>query len=152
MVKIKVEKSSPVRRIKGEVNNLIAPGGQFLAKLDEFPREGDFVVRVRATAVVPRGAGWPRLRVALGVRADVRAPQKTLALADVKGGGEQLLEFRGRIENFPLPGHNPKFPGLLVRLVNEYDDGSGFLQAGQKKKKKKNAPKDPALELSLIHI
>ena len=146
VVKIRVEKSSPVRRIKGEVSNLIAPGGQFLAKLDEFPREGDFVVRVRATAVVPRGAGWPRLRVALGVRADVRAPQKTLALADVKGGGEQLLEFRGRIENFPLPGHNPKFPGLLVRLVNEYDDGSGFLQAGQKKKKKKNSPKDPALE------
>lgn len=146
VVKIKVEKSSPVRRIKGEVNNLVAPGGQFLAKLDEFPREGDFVVRVRATAVVPSGAGWPRLRVALGVRADVRAPQKTLALADVKGGGEQLLEFRGRIENFPLPGHNPKYPGLLVRLVNEYDDGSGFLQAGKKKKKKKNAPKDPALE------
>ena len=57
-----------------------------------------------------------------------------------------MLEFRGRIENFPLPGHNPKFPGLLVRLVNEYDDGSGFLQAGQKKKKKKNVPKDPALE------
>ena len=148
VVKARVEKSEKVRRMKGEVSNDLLPGGQFLARLNEFPRIGEFLVRVHVRAKVPEEAGWPKLRVTVGVRADVQAAAKTLAVADVKEG-KQVLEFRGRMEDFPLPGHNPKFPGVLVRLLNEYDDGSGFLQ----RKAKKNAPPDPAVKTqSVIHV
>ena len=40
------------------------------------------------------------------------------------------------VSRIPLPGHNPKFPGLLVRLTNQYDDGSGFIKLDDKKKQK----------------
>ena len=71
----------------------------------------------------------------MGVRADVKASQLTLATVDV-AEGEQEIVLGGRIEDFPLPGHNPKFPGLLVRLTNQYDDGSGFIKLDDKKKQK----------------
>ena len=144
VVKARVEKSAPVRRVKGLVDNTLLPGGQFLAKFDEFPREGKFRVKLHVVTKVPNGAGLPRLRVTLGVRADVRAPSETLTVADVKSG-QQVLEFTGRMENFPLPGHNPKYPGLLVRLTNEYDDGSGFItrKLPKRKKPKKGQPSEP---------
>ncbi|MFP6901495.1 MAG: DUF1592 domain-containing protein, partial [Opitutales bacterium] len=122
----------------------LLPGAQFWAKFDNFPREGQFVVRVHLTAKVPEEAGWPSLQVTMGVRADTQAAQRPLAVVDLKGG-KQELEFRGWIEDFPLPGHNPKFPGLLIRLTNTYDDGSGFFQRNRGKKKKKNALEDPDL-------
>ena len=146
VVKARVEKSSPIRRVKGVTGNTVVPGAQYLAKFDEFPREGTFRLRVHASAKVPKGAGLPRMRITIGVRADVQAPQETLVVADVKPGA-QVLEFTGRIEDFPLPGHNPKYPGLLARITNEYDDGSGFIKRKPKKPKKgeKAPPPDPDL-------
>ena len=132
-------KSAKVRRVKGEVSNRLGPGSRFLVRLDEFPREGDVVVRVRAHAVVPDQAGFPRMKVTMGVRADVRAPEKTLAEIDVTNTEPQTFTFRGRIESFPLPGHNPKYPGLQVTVYNVYEDG----KPTPKKKNRKNLPLEP---------
>ncbi|GIT28239.1 MAG: hypothetical protein Ct9H300mP1_02850 [Planctomycetaceae bacterium] len=108
----------------------------------KFPREGEVVVRVRAHAVVPPGAGVPRMRIGMGVRADVRAPEKTLAEVDVANSEPRTFTFRGRIESFPLPGHNPKYPGLQVTVYNAYEDGRPKTRK-KKKKKKKKAPVEP---------
>ena len=43
VVKARVEKSSPIRRVKGVTGNTVVPGAQYLAKFDEFPREGTFL-------------------------------------------------------------------------------------------------------------
>ena len=32
----------------------------------------------------------------------------------------------GRIESMPLPGHNPKFPGILITVANAYDLGPDY--------------------------
>ena len=135
VVKGRTEKSEKVRRIKGLTTNELLPGSQFLAKFSEFPREGEFQLKISATAKVPKGQGLPVLHISMGVRADVKASQLTLATVDV-AEGEQEIVLGGRIEDFPLPGHNPKFPGLLVRLTNQYDDGSGFIKLDDKKKQK----------------
>ena len=137
-------KSAKVRRVKGEVSNRLGPGSRFLARLDEFPREGDVVVRVRAHAVVPDQAGFPRMKVTMGVRADVRAPEKTLAEIDVTNTEPQTFTFRGRIESFPLPGHNPKYPGLQVTVYNVYEDGKPIPKKKRMaKKNRKNLPLEP---------
>ncbi|MDG2219838.1 MAG: DUF1592 domain-containing protein [Rubripirellula sp.] len=105
--------------------NRMLPQGRFLGRMLEFPREGDFVVRVKAGAVVPDGMGVPRMRVAMGLRSDTQSPAKILGEIDVRNPetDQQVYEFRGRIEEFPLPGHNPKFPGITITLFNVYDDG-----------------------------
>jgi len=137
-------KSAKVRRVKGEVSNRLGPGSRFLVRLDEFPREGDVVVRVRAHAVVPDQAGFPRMKVTMGVRADVRAPEKTLAEIDVTNTEPQTFTFRGRIESFPLPGHNPKYPGLQVTVYNVYEDGKPVPKKKRMaKKNRKNLPLEP---------
>ena len=152
IVKRRVSKSSPAKKGEGTVEgNVILPGRSFMGKFDKFPREGEFRVRIYTTCEIPEGAGIPEMQVSVGVRADVHSPQKTLAVAEVPAG-EQVFEFIGRIENFPIPGHNPKYPGLLVKVSNEYDDGSGFIKRKPKKQKKpkkgekpKPVPVDPDL-------
>ena len=37
---------------------------------------------------------------------------------------EIVKEFRARIEEFPLPGHNPKYPGLQISIYNTYRDAN----------------------------
>jgi hypothetical protein len=150
VVHAQVSKSTPAQKGKGAVEgSLVLPGRSFLGRFDQFPREGEVRVRVRTTCEIPDGAGIPEMRVSIGVRADVESPQKTLALVEVPAG-EHVYEFVARIEKFPLPGHNPKYPGLLVKVTNEYDDGSGFSsRKPQKAKKPKKgetpepAPADP---------
>lgn len=90
---------------------------------------------------MPDGADYPRVRVTIGVRSDTRAPEKTLGEADVVAteSDPQTLEFRGRIEEFPLPGHKPKFPGVLVTV---WHDKQGGPTANAKKKGKKNKPSE----------
>ena len=142
VVKHHAIKSEKIRRIKGPVSNRLGPSSRFIVRLMEFPREGEVVVRVRAHAVVPPGAGVPRMRIGMGVRADVRAPEKTLAEVDVDNSEPRTFTFRGRIESFPLPGHNPKYPGLQVTVYNAYEDGRPKTRK-KKKKKKKKTPVEP---------
>ena len=137
-------KSARVRRVKGEVSNRLGPNARFLVRLNEFPRQGEVLVRVRVHAVVPAKAGYPRMRVSMGVRADVRAPEKTLAEIDVTNTEPRTFTFRGRIESFPLPGHNPKYPGLQVTVYNAYEDGKPVSKKKRMaKKKRKNLPLEP---------
>jgi len=97
----------------------------FTANMKTFPREGNFLIRVRASALVPEGQGVPQLQASIGLRADVKSPVKAVGQVDVHHSESEpgVYEFRGRIEEFPLPGHNPKFPGLTITLSNVHDDG-----------------------------
>ena len=125
--KHRFEKSSTgtARRNEFVTGNRLPPQGRFIGKMLEYPREGEFVVRVKAGASIPEGMGVPTMSLAIGLRADTRSPSKTLGEADVRNAEaeKQVYEFRGRIEEFPLPGHNPKFPGVTITVSNIYDDG-----------------------------
>ena len=152
VVKQQATKSAKVRRVKGQVSNRLGPDSRFLFRLMKFPREGEVQVRVKAHAEVPQGAGFPRMRVTMGVRADVRAAEKTLAEIDVSGEKPRTFTFRGRIEEFPLPGHNPKYPGLQVSVYNAYEDDTPGKKKRKKKKKKNNnnVPPDPTQPVLVI--
>ncbi len=139
-------------------SNRVGPDAVFLARMMEFPREGDFLVRVKASAIVPDGMPAPRMRVTIGVRSDVYVAERTVGEVDVLANQDspEIYEFRGRIEEFPLPGHNPKFPGLLVTVNNDYESTAPkrpkkqvrqLLQAAnvkpKRKKKGEPAPVEP---------
>ena len=119
--------SSPSTRGKLELSpgNHMRPGSSFFGKLLTFPREGEFRIRIRAGANVPEGMAYPRMRVSLGMRSDTQSPARVVGEIDVTNPGSvpRLYELRGRIEEFPLPGHNPKFPGVTIIVTNIHDDG-----------------------------
>lgn len=120
------EETSPAKnRNDPLVGNRMLPGGRFLAKMLEYPREGEFIIRAMAGAMVPDGMGIPRMRVSLGMRSDTQSPAKVVGEVDVANpeAQQQLFEFRGRIEEYPLPGHNPKFPGMTITVSNVHEDG-----------------------------
>ena len=122
---------------------------QFIARLTEYPEEGEFVVRVRARARLVDGRGDPVLRVAVGYRADVQAPRRFIKTVDVNDDQWQTIEFRARIEDFPLPSKTQsKFPGLLIWVDNAYAEGAikplKPKRPIKKKRQKKNQPEfDP---------
>ena len=121
------ETSSPSNtpKIKTPIGNRMTPGSRFFGKMLEFPREGEFRVRIKAAGSVPTGDGYPRMHVALGLRSDTVSPTRILGEVDVRNpeATPEVYEFRGRMEEFPLPGHNPKFPGVTIAVTNVYDDG-----------------------------
>ncbi|MDE0101765.1 MAG: DUF1592 domain-containing protein [Bryobacterales bacterium] len=98
--------------------------GTFVARVPEFPDEGEFVIRIRARATMPEGDPYPRMRVVMGYRADTQTPSRTVAEVDVTDTGVQHFEFRGRIEEYPLQSRTQsKYPGLLIWISNFYSDG-----------------------------
>ena len=117
--------ASNTPKIKTPIGNRMEPGGRFFGKMLQYPTEGEFIVRVRAGAVIPQGEGIPRMQVSIGLRSDTVSPTRVLGQVDVPNPETELevYEFRGRIEEFPLPGHNPKFPGVTIAVNNIYDDG-----------------------------
>lgn len=121
------ETSSPSNspKLKSPIGNRMKPGGHFFSKMLEYPREGEFVVRVKASASIPKGLGVPRMRLKLGLRSDTVSPTKLLGEVDVLNpeSSPEVYEFRGRMEEYPLPGDNPKFPGITITVSNVYDDG-----------------------------
>jgi mono/diheme cytochrome c family protein len=142
----RAEKSETVRKAKRKVINRLLSGDRFVARMTEFPRDGEIIVRVRAGADIKPGTVAPRMRVALGLKADVQAPEKTIAEVDVRASVDdpQVYEFRGRIEDFPLPGHNPKFPGFQITV---YHVGSpAAKQAKPVVEKLKKSAKDKAAD------
>ncbi|MCA9071316.1 MAG: DUF1587 domain-containing protein, partial [Planctomycetaceae bacterium] len=83
---------------------------EFLADLKNFPRQGEFEIRIQAGAVVPKGADYPRMRLSLGcVPGIVHVPRKLVGEVDVTATPDQpqTFVFRGRIEDFPQPGDVP---------------------------------------------
>ena len=98
--------------------------GTFVARIPQFPDEGEFVLRVRARSEAPPGAPHPRMLVRLGYRADTQTPSRDVAEVDVPDGPARTFEFRGRIEEFPIQSRaQSKYPGMLVWVSNAYSDG-----------------------------
>ena len=132
------------RRARGKVfSNTMAPGGFFAAKLLKFPREGEFIIRVKARARIPKGAGYPRLSVSMGVRADVLAAKAPVGEVEIHGA-PRVYEFRARMEDFPLPGSNPKFPGVIITLTHESKNPVNGGKKNRKNRKRKGKNKNTA--------
>jgi len=128
---------------KGRV--FVEPGSSFLLKCLEYPREGEFVVRVRASAFIPENSGYPRLQVTVGFKSGAKIePGKIVGeTLDLRSRDKsQTFEFRGRIEEFPLPNAG-KFPGLLIRVWNILDDGQASSRKKRPKKSGKIKPSQP---------
>jgi len=121
-----------------EISSRLGRQQAFLAKMvDDYPEEGEFLVRVRLTADLKPDVGYPLLEVSVGYRPDTKILFREFELVEITSSKEQTFEFRGRIENFPLPVRGQgKFPGLVVRVRNVYDDGSP-LPKGEKANGKK---------------
>ncbi len=105
-------------------SNRLGRTGTFVARIPEFPDEGEFVLRIRARSAAPPGAPHPRMHVRLGYRADTQTPSRDIAEVDVPDGPARTFEFRGRIEEFPIQSRaQSKYPGMLVWVSNTYSDG-----------------------------
>ncbi|MBI1313004.1 DUF1592 domain-containing protein [bacterium] len=96
---------------------------EFLLSIPEFPRSGEFRMRIRAHAVVPEGEDFPRLRASLGnVPGIIHVPRKLVGEVDITAGADapQTIEFRGRMEDFPQPGDqkfgNVAFDGMIALI------------------------------------
>jgi hypothetical protein len=128
--------------------NQLTPGTSFVARILEFPREGEIVVRVHAGAIVSEGAPYPRMRLTLGMRSDVLTAEEAFAEVDVTASADEpeVYEFRGRIERYPLPGHNPKFPGIMVTVWN----GEPGAKPAKKKKNKKDESQDSPAKAEIV--
>lgn len=128
----------------------------FLAKIaEDYPEQGDFLLRVRARAQLKPEHGYPRLEVALGFRADTQLPHRVAGVVDITSQQWRDYEIRGRIEDFPLPSRTQsKFPGLLIKIANLYDDGSPLpkqvtvevpIKGKKRTKKQKVWPDEPGM-------
>ena len=119
---------SNVNRWRGptETSNQLERAQKFLARIvDDYPEEGEFRIRVQTRARLKADKGFPLLEVAVGYRPDTQVHFRVAGVKEVVSEEVQLFEFRGRIENFPLPVRGQgKFPGLVIRLRNVYDDGT----------------------------
>lgn len=107
-------------------SNQLGRKQEFLARMvDNYPEQGDFVVRVHLKADIKPNTGYPLLEVSVGYRPDTEILMQEFALVEITSPELQTFEFRGRIENFPLPVRGQsKYPGLVVRVRNAYDDKS----------------------------
>lgn len=124
---------------KNRGSHILDKDQQFVVKLMEYPEEGEILIRAKVRAQFAEGRGYPQLRAAIGYRADVQAPRGFLPPVDISSEDWQIVEFRTRIENFPLPSKTQsKFPGLLIWLDNAYAEGREKpLKARGKGKKQK---------------
>lgn len=119
---------SNVKGWRGNVERSNTLGRQqvFLGTMvNDYPETGEFLVRVTFAADLKPDVGFPILEVSVGYRPDTQILFRTVDTVEIQNGEEQTLEFRGRIENHPLPVRGQgKYPGLVVRLRNIYDDNS----------------------------
>ncbi|MFP6751945.1 MAG: DUF1587 domain-containing protein, partial [Pirellulaceae bacterium] len=115
-----VVKSTSGNNKKTAVANELDHKARFLARLLEFPRSGPFTISITAFARLPKGQHAPRMEVRLGLRSDVLSPSKLLGQVDITGTEQepQTIQMHGRVESFPLPGKNPKFPGIVFSCSN----------------------------------
>ena len=135
-----------------ELSNQLTRHQQFLAKMvDDYPEEGEFLVRVKLSADLKPAVGFPLLEVSVGYRPDTQILFREFDVVEITSSDEQTFEFRGRIENFPLPVRGQgKFPGLVVRVRNAYTDGSPLPKPTKDKKKGNVYPSEPQFSALLI--
>lgn len=102
--------------------------------LKSFPATGEFRIRMKASAILPKGAEELPLRLVMGYDLNVNSSTQRIepvGTARLKNSPDhpQVFEFRGRIENFPVkPGlvdkGRPVPESLTITPQNLYDDGT----------------------------
>tara|TARA_R110002096_G_scaffold4501_42_gene21336 strand:+ start:439 stop:2904 length:2466 start_codon:yes stop_codon:yes gene_type:complete len=113
----------PNRKVQGHV----AVNPEFILDLKQYPRAGEFEVRVQARAAIPKGQDFPRIQLTLGhVPGIIHVPRGEIGSADVSTES-QVFTFRGRMEDFPLPGPisfgSSGFKGMIVMV--DFVDADG---------------------------
>ena len=132
-------------------SNRLGRQQEFLAKMKEYPDEGEFVVTVKLTAELIPDGGLPLLEVSVGYCPDTQILVRELEPVEITQPDVQVFEFRGQLEDFPLPVRGQgKYPGLVVRVRNVYDDGSELPKEQKDEQKKKFYPDEPHLPKLLI--
>lgn len=118
------------------VDNVVSRTDAFLALMPTcYPEEGEFLVRVTAAAELKPDKGPPIMQVSVGFRPDTEILFKTMGEVELTSEEPQTFEFRGHIENFPLPvPGQSKYPGLVARVTNVYDDGTPRPRLQQREK------------------
>jgi len=131
--------------------NRLQRSQEFLATMKEdYPEVGEFRIRVTVAAEIQAGQGFPLLEVSLGYRPDTELLMREFELIELTTTEEQTFEFRGRLEEFPLPVRGQgKYPGLVVRVRNRFDDLSAR-PAEQTVDSKRTYPDEPALATIVI--
>lgn len=131
-------------------SNRLGRQQEFLAKMkDDYPEVGDFIVRVKLHAELKPDMGFPLLEVSVGYQPDTEILMHEFNLVEITREGSQTHEFRGRLENFPLPVRGQgKFPGLVVRVRNRYNDGSPLPK--ELADKKQEYPDEPNLPILVV--
>lgn len=118
------ETKTTTDKVKDNWTNILGRSGKFVFRSIEFPDEGEFLIRIRARAILPNNAPYPQMRVVLGYRADTQTPSEEVGIVEVSSTEFRDYEFRGRLETFPLQSRiQSKYPGLLIWLNNAYSDG-----------------------------
>ena len=144
-----------------EQSNHLERAQKFLVKMvDDYPESGAFCVRVQTRATIKPGKGVPILECAVGYRPDTEVHFRVAGTRAIVSEGLQQIEFRGRLENFPLPVRGQgKYPGLVVRLRNVYDDGTPVpselkerRQNGKSVKAFRPEPHLPALDIEAVEF
>ncbi len=142
-------KESNVKNWLGRVqrSNRLQRSQVFLGTMTkDYPEEGEFRIQVTFSSELRPNKGYPILEVSVGYRPDTEVLFRSVGTAEITSEQEQTLEFTGRLENYPLPVRGQgKYPGLVVRVRNLYDDGSP-----RPKGDKGVFPDEP--ELPVIHI
>lgn len=142
---------------KVEFSNRLQRMQRFLATMKkEYPEQGDFLIRARVSAELVPDASYPLLEVSLGYRPDTKILFDEVDVVEFTSPEERTLEFRGRLEDFPLPVRGQgKYPGLVVRLRNAEDDGSPLPKAEKREKgdKRKGTffPPEPDRSTLVVH-
>jgi len=138
-----------------EVSNTLGRWQGFYGKMvDKYPEEGDYLVHVTARAEIPENRGAPLMEVSVGYQPDTEQIWKVTRTIELTTEASTRYEFSGRVENHPLPVRGQgKFPGLVVRVLNQYDDGAGKpkeVELQRDGKKKKGFPAEDGYPV--IHI
>jgi len=142
---------------KAERSNRLGRQQEFLAKIvNDYPDDGDFLVRVKLSADIQPNIGYSLLEVSVGYQPDTEILLDEFELIEVTAPGPQTFEFRGRLENYPLPVRGQgKFPGLVIRVRNVYDDGSPRQEAKKDANKKAVYPEEshfPTLTIESVEF
>ncbi len=106
--------------------NVVSRTDAFLGHMNPcYPEQGEFLVEVTAAAELKPDKGFPVMQVSVGYRPDTEILFRTAGTVELTSEEPRTFEFRGHMENFPKPVRGQsKFPGLVVRVTNIYEDGT----------------------------
>ena len=122
--------------------NVVSRTDAFLCHMNpSYPEKGEFLVEVTAAAELKPNKGFPIMQVSVGYRPDTEILFRILDTVELMSEEPRTFKFRGQMENFPQPVRGQsKFPGLVVRVTNVYDDGTP--RPKMQKREKEDGKKD----------